>query len=292
MKASAFVPGHITGFFKPVEHHELSKMGSMGCGVVLNRGVYTSAEVMDADANDVHVFLDGDEVDFPISADVAWELLRKAGSKSEARIYHQVEVPIGQGFGASAAGSLGTALALSRALDLPMTLNQCGAIAHVSEVRNATGLGDVIAECTGGMVLRLAPGAPGIGAVDKIPCSESLNVVAWVVGGPLSTKQVLRDESKMKKIQAVAEKCIGAFMKRPTPESFLRISKQFAMESGLMSADIARAVKVLEEKGIVGSMIMLGNSVFTLADDPEEVKDALDYDCIVAEIDAVGARLI
>ncbi len=290
MKASAFVPGHITGFFRPVEHHELLRTGSMGCGVVLNRGVYTSVDVDEADASEVRVFLDGEEVRYPITEDVAWELLRKAEGKFAVKIYHQVEVPVGQGFGASAAGALGTSLALSKALDLPMTLNQCGAIAHVSEVRNATGLGDVIAECNGGLVLRLAPGAPGIGVVDRIPCNS--NVVAWVVGPPLSTRLVLTDERKMNRIQAASEKSMEAIMKRPTPESFLRISREFALESGLMSPEISGAVKILEEKGIIGSMIMLGNSVFTIADDPEGVKDVLEYDCISAEIDAVGARLI
>ena len=40
MKGSAFVPGHITGFFEIFDHEDSIKAGSRGAGVVLDKGVY------------------------------------------------------------------------------------------------------------------------------------------------------------------------------------------------------------------------------------------------------------
>jgi pantoate kinase len=52
------------------------------------------------------------------------------------------------------------------------------------------------------------------------------------------------------------------------------------------------AGKILEEHGVKASMAMLGNAVFTLTESPQEVSELLDYPCIIAKIDNIGARII
>ncbi len=75
-----------------------------------------------------------------------------------------------QGFGTSAGGALTAGLALKEALDLPLTYNQIGKIAHVAEIKCQTGLGTVSSlTSTGGCVLVVEPGAPGICQLDRIP---------------------------------------------------------------------------------------------------------------------------
>ncbi|MEE8168771.1 MAG: pantoate kinase [Candidatus Hydrothermarchaeales archaeon] len=290
MRASAFVPGHITGFFKPVKHREYLRYGSIGCGVVISKGVYTNVRVREAEKNALHIFIDGEEKTCPVTEAVARDVLKLADGRYKAEIFHEVDIPISQGFGSSAAGALGTALCLSKALQLPLTLNHCGGIAHRAEVRNKTGLGDVIAEYYGGLVVRLAPGAPGIGVIDKIPCEDY--VVAWVVGEPLDTKTILLNKKKSKRISSMAEKSMESLFRYPNPENFLQASRRFALDSQLMSKEVYSAVKILEEKNIPASMVMLGNSVFTLTRDPERVEHALDCPSIVAEIDSLGARTV
>ncbi len=290
MRASAFVPGHITGFFRPMENEEPLRSGSMGSGVVINKGVYTNISLREADETSLEIYFNGDKGEHPVSGFAAKEVLRLAGARYKVEVYHESEVPISQGFGASAAGALGTAMALGRALGLPLTMNKCGEIAHRAEIANKTGMGDVIAECRGGLVVRLAPGAPGIGIVDRIPCDFA--IVAWIVGPPIETKTLLKDDEKKKQIASLGEKAVEALLKHPDPESFMRISRKFAMDSGLMSEPVRSAVKALEEKHISASMIMLGNSVFALTRDPEALRDVLQYPMIVAEIDHLGGRLI
>ena len=92
---------------------------------------------------------------------------------------HQIEVPIGTGFGTSAGGALTAGLALKEALDLPLTYNQIGKIAHIAEIQCQTGLGTVSSlTSTGGCVLVVEPGAPGICQIDRIPITPDYVVVA------------------------------------------------------------------------------------------------------------------
>jgi pantoate kinase len=61
---------------------------------------------------------------------------------------------------------------------------------------------------------------------------------------------------------------------------------------GLMSKKVHLAVKILKNHGVIAAMTMLGNAVFTLTDSPQEVSQLLDYPCIIAKIDNIGARII
>ncbi len=290
MRTSAFVPGHITGFFKPMLNDDPLKSGSTGCGLVISKGVFTNVVAREASEDSINIFLDGEEGKYPVSLYAAKEVLKKADGNYKVDVYHESEIPISQGFGASGAGALGTSIALSDALKLPFTLNECGAIAHKAEVVNGTGLGDVLAQSSGGMVLRLSPGAPGIGIIDKIPCD--LNIVAWTVGPPFETKNVLKDEGKRKKLASLSEKSMKLLLKHPDPENFLHASRRFALDSGLMSDAVRTAVKILEEENIPASMAMLGNTIFTLTRDPKSLENILEQSMMVAEIDTLGGRQI
>ena len=42
MKATAFAPGHISGFFEPVFNPDLSRTGSCGAGINISLGAITS----------------------------------------------------------------------------------------------------------------------------------------------------------------------------------------------------------------------------------------------------------
>jgi pantoate kinase len=288
MKGSAFVPGHITGFFEVFDHENLIKAGSKGAGVVIDKGVYTTVKIKEGYG--ISTTLNGEMCECPVSQSAIKDILRIAGAKYEAEIIHELEVPRGQGFGASGAGAFGTALAANRALGLNLTMNQCGEIAHKAEVLNRTGLGDVAAQSTGGLVIRKKPGAPGTGVTDRIHSDERL--VVFTVGREVKTKSVLLDNEKKEKINKTGRACMKELLKEPGAENFLALSKKFALDTGLMEKEIQSAVKTLEERGVTASMSMLGNSVFTLTDEPEKVGEYLDYLYIIADIDYTGARVL
>jgi pantoate kinase len=249
----AFVPSHITGFFAAHRDADPLKSGSIGCGLNLSLGATTSVEAADK----TEILLNGRPDEAPVSSMVVEKL-----AKSPVCVSTQLDMPLGSGFGASGAGSLGCAFALNALFNLGLTANQAAAVAHVAEVSFRTGLGDVIAQNTGGLVVRLEPGAPGRGIVDRIPVPPLQ--VHYVVKGPISTKEVLSDEKVMKAVNQKGRSCLKELLKRPTLAEFMRLSKHFSLQTCLASDWAKDVIEAVEREGGTASMIMLGDAVFAL----------------------------
>lgn len=249
----AFVPSHITGFFAAMRQDSPMLSGSIGCGLNLTLGATTIIERSD----EMQIYLNRELSDAPVSRYVLDKL-----TKSPVKVMTQLDMPLGSGFGASGAGALGCAYALNSCFDLGMMANQIAAVAHSAEVVNRTGLGDVIAQNTGGLVVRLEPGAPGIGRVDRIPV-PSLEV-NYVVRGPISTREVLSDERAMKEINSAGIASLKELLAKPTLEEFMRLSRRFTSQIGIASDWALDAIEAVEAAGGMASMIMLGDSVFAI----------------------------
>ena len=155
MSNSVFVPGHITGFFTIEDHDITLKKGSCGAGFLMSRGVRTT--ISDSDELEIDVN-QGDST-------VIDEVLKIMEIDTDFKVTQDIQLPIGAGFGTSAASALSLTLALNEFLDLGYSTDLCGQIAHMAEVNLGAGLGDVIAQTGYGLVLRVEPGAPGIGKI-------------------------------------------------------------------------------------------------------------------------------
>lgn len=256
MSNSVFVPGHITGFFT-IENHEISlKNGSCGAGFLLSKGVRTTIE--DADELIINVN-QGDST-------VIDEVLRILEIDTNFKITQDIQLPIGAGFGTSAASALSLSLALNDFLDLNYPKELCGQIAHMAEVNLGSGLGDVIAQTGHGMVLRVEPGAPGIG---KIESFEHDVYVAWKTFGGIDTSSIIRDPHHREVISDVGLKYLEFFEEKSSLRNFLDFSYKFSTETKLMSGEVKSLVDYLNSRDdILGSsMAMLGNTVFAFAYD-------------------------
>ncbi len=249
----AFVPSHITGFFAAKRQEDPLKSGSIGCGLCLSLGATTSVQV----SEETETLLNGQTADAPVSRFVVEKLAR-----SPVCVKTQLDMPLGAGFGASGAGALGAAYALNAYFDLGLTANEAAAVAHVAEVSNRTGLGDVIAQNTGGLVVRMDAGAPGLGVVDRIPVQPLK--IRYVVRGPISTKEVLSDQKTMKEINRAGEAALKELLKRPTLKEFMLLSRRFTSQIGIASDWALDAIEAVEAEGGMASMIMLGDSVFAI----------------------------
>lgn len=249
--SSAWVPSHITGFFAAMRRDDPVKSGSIGCGLALALGATTFVQA----AAKTEIVLNGLVSDAPVSRFVVDRLAR-----SPVCVETKLDMPFGSGFGASGAGSLGCAHALNAHFELGLTANQAAAVAHEAEVTNRTGLGDVIGQHTGGLVIRIKPGAPGFGEVDRIPVPPL--PVNYVVRGPISTKDVLSDQAVMKAVNAAGAGALKELLKRPTLQDFMRLARQFTFQSGLASDWARDAIEAVEAEGGMASMIMLGDAVF------------------------------
>jgi len=250
--ARATVPSHITGFFVAKRRDNPALSGSTGCGLTLSLDALTTVEA----AEETEILLNGQTSEAPVSRYVVEKLVM-----SPVRVCTQLGMPIGSGFGASGAGALGCAYALNALFNLGLTANGAAAIAHAADVVNRTGLGDVIGQNTGGLVMRLEPGAPGVGRVDRIPVPALK--VDYVVRGPISTREVLSDEATLKAINTAGEAALKDLLKRPTLQEFMRLSRRFTIEAGLASEWALDAIESVEAAGGWASMIMLGDAVFS-----------------------------
>jgi pantoate kinase len=251
MRAS--VPSHITGFFSAKRLADPIRSGSIGCGLALDLRARTTIET----ARITEIFVNGELSKAPVSQFVVDNL-----SRSSVRVETELDMPLGSGFGASGAGALGCAYGLNSIFELGMTSNQIAAVAHIAEITCGTGLGDVIAQNTGGLVIRLKAGAPGVGQVDCIPVPPLK--ICFVVRGPISTNEVLSDPKIMNEINREGKTCLKELLKRPTLEDFMRLSRRFTMRIGLASSWIFDAIEAVESVGGLASMIMLGDAVFAI----------------------------
>lgn len=262
MSYSVLVPGHITGFFT-IENHEIKlKNGSCGAGFLLTQGVKTT--VCDADEFTVDVN-QGDLT-------VIDEVISIMELDESLKITQDIRLPIGAGFGTSAASALSLTLALNRYLDLGYSLELCGQIAHMAEVNLGGGLGDVIAQTGQGIVLRTKPGAPGIGEIKSF--REDV-YVAWKTFGGIETSEVIRNPQHKKTITGSGLKYLELFENEPTLDNFLLFSNRFSHETNLMSDEVKDLIDYFNSSiNILGSsMAMLGNTVFAFAYDEDVFKN-------------------
>lgn len=306
-KAKAFSPAGISSFFQICDTEpdgtpitNLERVGAKGGGFGLRKGVLTKVETSRSKARSVNVFINGRQApEAETTRTVVNALLERVDLPYSVEVRHMVEVPIGAGFGASAAGAMGTALALCKALDLHLTYREIGCIAHVAEVKCKTGLGTVSGIMFGGCVLVLEPGAPDHGAVDRIPISPDFHVVAGVFQ-PRLTSKFLESTKKRAIINDVGRKTLERILSEPSLENFLHCCRWFAEKTGLATRRVVKLMVAAEEAGAVGSaQNMLGEAVHALVE-KDKVKSVVEVfervlppeKIIVAEVSLQGAQLV
>ena len=138
-------------------------------------------------------------------------------------VLHELEVPLGAGFGTSAGCALGASLGISKILNLPLTFNRAAAMAHLAEIEMQSGLGDVIAEVCGGITLRLKEGAPGVGSVDKLILNgseEDLFVISKTLG-EIETSSIIGDPVYKAKINKTGRNLLSKLLENPDPQQFM-----------------------------------------------------------------------
>jgi pantoate kinase len=163
-------------------------------------------------------------------------------------------------------------------------------VAHAAEVECSSGLGDVVAQAEGGLVVRERPGAPPHGRTVSLDAGSQL--VLCVVGKPLETGPIITDPEWTRKINRAGTRALGRFNSERTLERFVELAWAFSRETGLATPGVVRAVEALGSHG-AGFMAMLGRTVVACGD-VEEIVPVLRKlgDCRVTAVSPEGARLL
>lgn len=269
--ARAFAPGNISCVFKVIPHADPARMHSLGMGFTVKEGVTVSV----TEHHETAVAFNAQQINFPTVRAV---INRLTGDR-RVRVEITSSLPLGCGFGLSGAAALATAYALNQRFALGKTDAELAMAAHIAEVENRTGLGDVCSQYHGGCLVKLKEGAPLV--ADRLPVAEQ--PIYYRYFGPIQTSEVLGNREQTLRINRAADAALNVLKTltraEPTPDLFnacFKVSKRFSVESGLLSdANVKHTIAGIEAAGGVASMIMLGNGVFSTFPFQEAVETQL-----------------
>ncbi|MBS7643297.1 hypothetical protein KEJ26_01740 [Candidatus Bathyarchaeota archaeon] len=303
----AFSPSGISSFFEICDHEENGtpirdpeRIGARGGGFALSKGTTTEVIARKSKKRKVEIYINGKFAPRAKTTKAMVNmLLDQVKGTYHVTVKHFIEVPIGAGFGTSAAGALSTGLALSRELGLNLTYGQIGRMAHVADVICHTGLGTVEGLLVGGLVLVVRSGAAGIGLVDRIPIQPNLKVIAGSFG-PINKRYVLFSPKERTLVNKLGRRTLKKIQSNPNLTTFIKACKQFAYDLGLMSRRVRRLIEDAESAGAIGAtQNMLGESAHAITGQ-ETVKAVYEAfkrhlpeeKIVISEIDFQGARLL
>ena len=260
--ARAFAPGNISCVFKVIPHTDPARMHSLGMGFTVKEGI----EAIVSEYHETVVLFNGEHINFPTVRAVVKRLIQNSGIIG-VKVDLNSPLPLGCGFGLSGASSLATAYALNGLLSVDQDSEALAMIAHVAEVENRTGLGDVCSQYHGGCLVKLKEGSPL--TADRLPIVEQ--PIYYRYFGPIQTSEVLRNREQTIRINRAADAALNVLQTlinaKPSEDLFnacCTASKQFSVESGLLSdTRVIKTITHIEAEGGVASMIMLGNGVFS-----------------------------
>ncbi len=285
--SAAFAPAHVSGLFAVHDEAEgpLDK-GSRGAGWSLDRGATATVRVADEQV----VRINGE----PSPADVTRRALAVLGVEP-LHVDIQLDLPQGQGFGMSAAGTLAACLAACQLLDVEP--ERALEATHTAEVEHGTGLGDAIGSWNGSGELRIKPGCPPRGWAMRIEPPPETHFLFCVLGDPIPTSSIIRDDQWRQRTRelgdAAVDRILAAGRTRAWP-TLLAESHDFTQALGLLPPGVADLGKRLG--GLEWGQCMLGSTLWVTGEEPTlgKARAALESagHVIGASVDSAGARLV
>ena len=301
MEAAAFCPAHVTGFFKANlegNHNHPEKLGSMGAGFSIKKGVTTTVKISKkVNQNSNHIIstkgFQADKTD--VSEFVLNEFL-KIGNFDDLffDIEHQISIPVGYGLGSSGAVALSLSYALDKVLGTKLDKFEIGKIAHNAEVSCKTGLGDVLSSYYGGFEIRIKPGAPGIGEIEKID-TKNISII-MICFSPISTNKFIQEH--ISKINGLGGKMVKRLLESKNYEIFQDMSVEFARYVDVMTPKMESLIDELSENGIKSGIALFGETVFSMVPKESEakvleiMKKYPEGKIITSQLDIQGARVL
>ena len=301
MEAVAFCPAHITGFFKA--HFEenqgaTEKFGSMGAGFSIKEGVTTKVIISPRtnQKSKFRISTKGFQSDKTDVSEFVLNEFTKLGNFEDIffDIEHQISIPVGYGLGSSGAVALSLSYALDQVLETKLDRMNIGKIAHNAEINCKTGLGDVLASYYGGFEIRIKPGAPGIGQVEKID-AENISIV-MICFSPISTHKFIQEQ--LSKINGLGGKMVKKLLESKDYNNFQDMSLEFAKYVNVMTPRMGKLIEELSLNGIKSGIALFGETVFSMV--PKEFEDKVleivkkypEGKIITSQLDVQGARVL
>ncbi|MCS7127680.1 MAG: hypothetical protein N3E36_00135 [Sulfolobales archaeon] len=276
------VPAGLSGFFAPHITNELATTGAIGGGLVLDEGVLVELNVVSSASRETLVenYINGSRVESCIANYVTAKIFREAGVDSYRVIVKQlVRVPIGGGYGTSAASALAIAVALAKALGIRRTLKWIAEVAHEADIVCKTGLGTVVGILNQGygIVIVKRPGGPFYTNVDHVLLDNSITAFTAFYK-PISKAELLSQHDLLSSVRSIGLSTLKKIVRDPCPENFMKSCLEFSLKTGLLQGKLRNIVlEVNKLRGVIGaSMNMIGEGLYGLVE-KEYLDQVIDY---------------
>ena len=273
--AKAFAPGNISCVFVIRKTKNPATSGSLGLGFTVNKGVFATIKKISNNKQSPIIkktikknnkknqkniiYFNNKKINFPTVNSVIEKLTDK-----KVIVNIKSTLPLGYGFGISGAAALATAYSLNKLLNLGKSKKQLAMIAHIAEVENSTGLGDVINQHYGGFLVKYESSYKLKAA--RLPIKNKAVYCGYF--SPIETKKIISNEKIKNRINNAGIKALNKIKaldnKNANLKNIIKISKEFALKSGLLkNKKVINIIKNIENNNGNASMIMLGNAVFS-----------------------------
>lgn len=264
--SEAFVPAAISNFFTihyRANERDYMKIGATGGGYTLSKGVLSRAFVYDGSGK-IRIIVNGDKnYQAKTTLRALRLLLRSIGNnRVDILVEQSVDVPIGFGFGASAASSLSAIYAVASALNLKLSIEELAYFAHVAEIMEETGLGTVSAiynNCGTGIITKA--GGPGRAVVEKVNAPDDIKIVTASIA-PHKKDTLISSPSMRSNINRLGKEAMKIALSNRDLGSLATAGEFFTMNLGLMNDEIALLIDTAKKNGaLYASQNMVGYAI-------------------------------
>ena len=290
------VGGHVTLLFSVNSNALLPRnQGSKGAGFCLEEGVQSTVCLLEEGPDRISVtkmdgsnFKNGDE----LYVELLNSFRETFSVESPVSIHIELQLPISQGFGMSAAGLLATSLALGELFDRGDE-GQLARLAHRLERDISGGLGDILGLWAGGCELRIVPGSPPYPGKAVGFNVNSPVLLVWDPDGSKHTSSYINNPKWQSKITTAGESAVSRLKKHHWGpaiwSSLLDEADRFAMESGLleerMRSNLLSVVQDNIDESMSPHLCMLGTSLIVV---PRVLGKNLDYSEVARKLKSLG----
>ncbi len=219
---------------------------------------------------------DADEIDIIVDCDRSYQAktTRKAlelllASHRHAGCHLMVEqtmgVPVGYGFGASAAAAISGVYASAAAMGLRLRKSDLAYHAHVADILEQTGLGTVSVtfEATGAGAITKA-GGPGLARFLKVRVPKGTRLVTASLA-PFKKKDALSQPRISRRINELGDAALSRVVSDPTLKTLAAEGERFSEELGLMSTEDESLIGLAKSTGAThASQNMIGHAIHAL----------------------------
>jgi pantoate kinase len=294
---TAEVPLRISGFFEIVDEidgvmiTDPEKIGSRGAGFNLSAIGKTKIVITPLKGNEENlcrIYINGEKLNEKAETTCYIFKFVKSYLKKPINIdiYHNFDLPVGCGYGASGSGALGTIFGLNNLLNLKLSYREQGRIAHIAEVINRTGLGTICGILGGGLSVLEEPGYPCV--FKTIPVPENLSIICGTFG-TIHTKSILNSPQLSLKIKEAGRKALKKLKNTPNIQTFMTASIEFVKNTEILDfmnlAKTKELIENLNKLDIYGaSMNQLGRSVYAICKKSDENKVLETFNSFKPEI--------